>query len=83
MNYVLERMGYPIPEKQQEEQSAKKAAPRAPRENSSQERGSGLTQPQTKQTSEERKPSVKSKLAALEYASKGQSHPERTHIKTR
>ena len=71
------------PEKQQEEQSAKKAAPRAPRENSSQERGSGLTQPQTKQTSEERKPSVKSKLAALEYASKGQSHPERTHIKTR
>ena len=59
------------------------AAPRAPRENSSQERGSGLTQPQTKQTSEERKPSVKSKLAALEYASKGQSHPERTHIKTR
>lgn len=49
MNYVLERMGYPIPEKQQEEQPTKKAAPRAPRENSSQERGSGLTQPQTKQ----------------------------------
>ena len=29
MNYVLELMGYPIPEKQQEEQPTKKAAPRA------------------------------------------------------
>ena len=29
MNYVLELMGYPIPEKQQEEQPTKKAAPRS------------------------------------------------------
>lgn len=83
VNFALERMGYPIPEKQQEEQGTKKAAPRAPHENSSQERGSGLTQPQTKQTNEERKPSVKSKLAALEYASKAKKQPERTRIKSR
>ena len=85
LNALYQSMGYPLPEREapQQEDAAKKATARAPQERSSPERGSGLTQPQTKQTSEERKPSVKSKLAALEYASKGQSHPERTHIKTR
>ena len=40
LNAVMEQMGYPIPQKAQEEEAPKKAKSRAPQEKSSPERGS-------------------------------------------
>lgn len=68
VNLFMERRGYPAPAKAQEDAS-KKAAPRVPQENSSQERGNGLTASRPRPTRTTRttdetpeKPSVKEKL---------------------
>lgn len=65
LNAVMETMGYPLPEMKQEEQAAKKAKARAPQERSSDERGTGLTQPQR-----DEKPSTRQKLAELDAVAK-------------
>ena len=65
LNSVMEAMGYPLPEVKQEEQAAKKAKARAPQERSSEERGTGLNQPQR-----DEKPSTRQKLAELDAVAK-------------
>ena len=67
VNLFMERRGYPVPDKAQEDGS-KKAAPRAQQGNSSPQRGSGSTPSKTRptrmtpKTSDGEKPSVKEKL---------------------
>ena len=65
LNAVMEAMGYPLPEVKQGEQAAKKARARAPQERSSEERGTGLNQPQR-----DEKPSTRQKLAELDAVAK-------------
>ncbi len=80
LNAVLEAMGYPLPEVKKEEQDAKKVKSSAPQEKSSEERGTGLNQPQ-----KDEKPSTRQKLAELDAVSKeiNRSAPVRQNEKTR
>ena len=80
LNAVMEAMGYPLPEVKQEEQAAKKAKARAPQERSSEERGTGLNQPQR-----DEKPSTRQKLAELDSVAKQkkQRTPVRNNDRTR
>lgn len=73
-------MGYPLPEVKQEEQAAKKAKARAPQERSSEERGTGLNQPQR-----DEKPSTRQKLAELDSVArqKKQRAPVRSNDRVR
>ena len=71
LNAVMEAMGYPLPEVKQEEQAAKKAKARAPQERSSEERGTGLNQPQR-----DEKPSIRQKLAELDSVAKQKKQHE-------
>lgn len=65
LNAVMEQMGYPIPQKaQQEDDTAKKANPRAPQEKFSSERGNGLNPSPTKDAGIESSP-TKKRLAYL------------------
>ena len=65
LNAVMEQMGYPIPQKaQQEDDAAKKANPRAPQEKFSSERGNGLNPSPTKDAGIESSP-TKKRLAYL------------------
>lgn len=80
LNAVMEAMGYPLPEVKQEKQAAKKAKARAPQERSSEERGTGLNQPQR-----DEKPSTRQKLAELDSVAKQkkQRAPVRSNGRTR
>jgi len=71
VNYFMERRGYQAPSR--EAGAPKKAAPLAPQESCSQERGNGLPQQQRTETMTQTtdKPSVKGRLAALQAASEG------------
>lgn len=69
LNAVMEAMGYPIPQKEREDESPKKAATRAPRERSSLVRGNGSTPSRTKTADIEQKPSVKKRLERLKAVS--------------
>ena len=84
INSAFQALGYPLPEQTQEEAAAKKVSARAPQENSSKERGNGLTHSRTRDTDGSEKPSVKARLEMLKAASrsvhKGQ---ERTHEQER
>lgn len=78
VNHFLKSRGYAAPETPKAEKTPKKAAPRAPRENSSDGRGSGLTASRTTETSTRTtttptsdKPSVKGRLEMLRAASEG------------
>ena len=71
LNAVLEAMGYPLPEVKREEQTAKKAKTRAPQEKSSDERGTGLNQPER-----DEKPSTRQKLAELDAVAKHKKQHE-------
>lgn len=88
VNHFMERRGYAAPVRGPEAETPKKAVPRAPRENSSPERGSGSTPSRTRKemrtTSDGEKPSVKGRLAALRVASEGmgQSKPPQQHTRT-
>ena len=82
LNAVLEEMGYPIPQRAQEEETPKKARARAPQVKSSRERGTGSTPSQTEAA--EQKPSVRKRLEALKTMSEQtRSGPERVKEKTR
>lgn len=90
LNAIYQALGYPAPSEEKKEakegETPKKAQARAPRENSSRERGSGSIPSPTRTDIEggEQKPSVKKRLAALKAASETtRSTPERTHEKTR
>lgn len=64
LNAVMEQMGYPIPQKEKEDDAAKKVSPRAPREKFSNERGNGLNPSPTRDASIESSP-TKKRLAYL------------------
>ena len=65
LNAAMEAMGYPVLEARKEETASKKAKSRAPQERSSEERGTGLNQPQR-----DEKPSTRQKLAELDIVAK-------------
>lgn len=65
LNAVMEAMGYPVLEARKEETASKKAKSRAPQERSSEERGTGLNQPQR-----DEKPSTRQKLTELDIVAK-------------
>lgn len=65
LNVVMEAMGYPVLEARKEETASKKAKSRAPQERSSEERGTGLNQPQR-----DEKPSTRQKLVELNIVAK-------------
>ena len=67
LNAALEALGYPIPARTQEE-TPKKANPRAPQEKSLRERGIGST-PSPTEDVEQQKPSVKKRLERLKALS--------------
>lgn len=80
INAAFQALGYPLPEQTQENPASKKASARAPQENSSRERGNGLTPSQTRDVDDPpQKESVKRRLEMLKAASKGvRSAPEQT-----
>ena len=80
LNAVMEAMQYPIPQKTQEGEPSKKAAPRAPQERSSPERGSGWNPSPPEGTDIE---SVRARLEGLKAMSRGTHTRERTHEKIR
>lgn len=66
LNAVMEQMGYPIPQKEQEEDTQKKAKSRAPQKKSSPERGNGLKPSQTTAGAVEQDSPTKKKLDQLQ-----------------
>ena len=74
LNAIMEELGYPIPQRSQEENAAKKAAPRTPPEKSSPGRENGSKQ--RAGTSTDEKSSVRGRLAALQAASQGMDKPQ-------
>ena len=68
LNAVFQAMGYPVPARENQEEPAKKAIPRAPQERSLPGRGNGSKQTMERSTD---KPSVKNRLEALRAASEG------------
>lgn len=84
INAAFQALGYPLPERKQEEATAKKAEARAPQETSSKERGSGSTPSPRRDTDEGGKPSVKAHLEMLKAASRSVHRgPERTREQER
>ena len=79
LNAVMEAMDYAVPEVKPEETAVKKVKSRAPQEKSSDERGTGLNQPQT-----DEKPSTRQKLAELDAVAKQKKHraPVRSNDRT-
>ncbi len=79
VNYFMKSRGYDAPEQSKAEKTPKKVGPRAPRENSLEGRGSGLTASRTTTKTSARttttptsdKPSVKGRLEMLRAASEG------------
>ena len=68
LNAIYQALGYPVPEKESQEKAASKKAPsRTQPERSSKERGNGL---KAQMRTDEEKPSVRGRLAALQAASK-------------
>lgn len=65
LDAVMEAMGYPVLKARKDETASKKAKSRAPQERSSEERGTGLNQPQR-----DEKPSTRQKLAELDIVAK-------------
>lgn len=81
LNAVFQAMGYPVPARENQEEPAKKAIPRAPQERSSPGRGNGSKQTMERPTD---KPSVKRRLEAMRAASESmKSGPvkNREHIR--
>ncbi len=91
VNLFMERRGYHVPERGTEDAAPKKAGPRAQRDSSSPQRGSGsrptqerTTRTMNTETPTTEKPSVKARLDALRAASESmkQSGPTRTPRRT-
>ncbi len=82
LNAIMQQLGYPIPQKEQEEDTQKKAKSRAPQKKSSPERGSGLNPSQT--AAESVDSPTKKKLDQLQrLAAQSRPGPEKTNRKVR
>ena len=84
LNAIMQQLGYPIPQKEQEEDTQKKAKSRAPQKKSSPERGSGLKPSQTSAAAVEPDSPTKKKLDQLQrLAAQSRPGPEKTNRKVR
>ena len=85
LNAVMEQMGYPIPQKAQEEDEPKKARSRAPQKRSSQERGNGLNPSPVSATADVEPDSpTRKKLDQLQrLAAQSRPKPEKSKGKVR
>lgn len=84
LNAIMQQLGYPIPQKEQEEDTQKKAKSRAPQRKSSPERGSGLKPSQTTAAAVEPDSPTKKKLDQLQrLAAQSRPGPEKTNRKVR
>lgn len=84
LNAIMQQLGYPIPKKEQEEDTQKKAKSRAPQKKSSPERGSGLKPSQTTAAAVEPDSPTKKKLDQLQrLAAQSRPGPEKTNRKVR
>lgn len=84
LNAIMQQLGYPIPQKEQEEDAQKKAKSRAPQKKSSPERGSGLEPSQTTAAAVEPDSPTKKKLDQLQrLAAQSRPGPEKTNRKVR
>ena len=82
LNAIMQQLGYPIPQKEQEEDTQKKAKSRAPQKKSSPERGSGLNPSQT--AAESVDSPTKKKLDQLQrLAAQSRPGPEKSKGKVR
>jgi len=84
LNAIMQQLGYPIPKKEQEEDTQKKAKSRAPQKKSSPERGSGLKPSQTTAATVEPDSTTKKKLDQLQrLAAQSRPGPEKSNRKVR
>ena len=84
LNAIMQQLGYPIPQKEQEEDTQKKAKSRAPQKKSSPERGSGLKPSQTTAGAVEPDSPTKKKLDQLQrLAAQSRPGPEKSNRKVR
>ena len=84
LNAIMQQLGYPIPQKEQEEDTQKKAKSRAPQKKSSPERGSGLNLSPTTAAAVEPDSPTKKKLDQLQrLAAQSRPGPEKTNRKVR
>ena len=84
LNAIMQQLGYPIPQKEQEEDTKKKAKSRAPQKKSSPERGSGLKPSQTTAAAVEPDSPTKKKLDQLQrLAAQSRPGPEKSNRKVR
>ena len=84
LNAIMQQLGYPIPQKEQDEDTQKKAKSRAPQKKSSPERGSGLEPSQTTAAAVEPDSPTKKKLDQLQrLAAQSRPGPEKTNRKVR
>ena len=84
LNAIMQQLGYPIPQKEQEEDTQKKAKSRAPQKKSSPERGSGLKPSQTTAAAVEPDSPTKKKLDQLQrLAAQSRPGPEKSKGKVR
>ena len=84
LNAIMQQLGYPIPQKEQEEDAQKKAKSRAPQKKSSPERGSGLKPSQTTAGAVEQDSPTKKKLDQLQrLAAQSRPGPEKSKGKVR
>ena len=84
LNAIMQQLGYPIPKKEQEEDTQKKVKSRAPQKKSSPERGSGLKPSQTTAGAVEQDSPTKKKLDQLQrLAAQSRPGPEKSNRKVR
>ena len=84
LNAIMQQLGYPIPQKEQEEDTQKKAKSRAPQKKSSPERGRGLKPSQTTAGAVEQDSPTKKKLDQLQrLAAQSRPGPEKSKGKVR
>ena len=84
LNAIMQQLRYPIPQKEQEEDTQKKAKSRAPQKKSSPERGSGLKPSQTTAAAVEPDSPTKKKLDQLQrLAAQSRPGPEKSNRKVR
>lgn len=84
LNAIMQQLGYPIPQKEKEADTQKKAKSRAPQKKSSPERGSGLKPSQTTAAAVEPDSPTKKKLDQLQrLAAQSRPGPEKTNRKVR
>ena len=84
LNAIMQQLGYPIPQKEQEEDTQKKARSRALQKKSSPERGSGLKPSQTTAAAVEPDSPTKKKLDQLQrLAAQSRPGPEKSNRKVR